>query len=179
MVRPYKSLEFATVLTASRFPEFLKHMVTDVLNLVWTVRQPGLQQATSAEILTTRVIKLFEGRNMADYMFVDFCSGSGGPTPMIAEQVNRGLEKSAQHIRFVLTDIKPNIRVWQNLTAKSDNISYIELPINATDPSNQKLSTIAHGSRVFRTFHGCFHHFEDREAKAILRASIQRSEGFG
>ena len=154
-------------------------MITDVLNLVWTVRQPGLQKVSSAETLTARVIKIFQGRRIEEYDFIDFCSGSGGPTPMLAEQVNRTRDLHDRRIQFILTDAKPNVPAWQSIAAKNEDVSYVETPVDATDVSTQSFGARLDQPRTFRTFHNCFHHFDDPEARILLRVALQQSDGFG
>ncbi|KAL8954710.1 MAG: hypothetical protein Q9193_007125, partial [Seirophora villosa] len=73
-----------------RFPAFLREKVQAALTLLWTTRFPPFQSLSPAS-LVARILQSVLGRSIDEYVFVDFCSGAGGPTPKLEREVNRAL----------------------------------------------------------------------------------------
>ena len=113
--------------------------------------------------------------DVANFTFVDACAGAGGPTPLMEERLNRKLRSQGKAAApFILTDLYPDLNAWKPIVKKSQNISYIETPIDAT-----KARRLAAPSRKeCRTFNLCFHHFDDPAAKAVLRSAVQEADAF-
>lgn len=91
-----------------------------------------------------------------------------------------------QPVRFVLTDLHPHVADWRRAAAASPNLSFVPEPVDAADaPADlleryKKAETGAEGAKkVFRLFNLAFHHFDDPLAKAILKNTVETSDGFG
>ncbi|KAH9890150.1 hypothetical protein F4778DRAFT_752785 [Xylariomycetidae sp. FL2044] len=90
-------------------------------------------------------------------------------------------------VEFILTDLHPHLTSWEEASKKSDNVSYIGVPVDAANAPRDLLSRSSgddggKGKKkkgVFRLFNLAFHHFDDELAKAILRNTVETSEGFG
>lgn len=120
---------------------------------------------------------------ISNYVYVDFASGAGGPTPFIEKDLNAQLLKDGkQEVDFVLSDISPHIEAWQALSKKSENLHYIPTSIDASDaPTKDVLLKDVPNTKskgVMRLFSLAFHHFDDDLAKKILKNTIETSDGF-
>lgn len=131
------------------------------------------------------------GSRVSDYVYFDFASGAGGPTPYIENHLNNVLtgagsgsdEVTTDHIKFVLTDIKPHVNAWKTIADKSENISYIAQSVDATNaPSAESLlrnvPDVKENKKVMRLFSLAFHHFDDDLAAKVLENTIETSDGF-
>lgn len=124
------------------------------------------------------------GTRVADYVYVDFASGAGGPTPYIEQHLNQTLrdEGRKEDVKFVLTDIKPHVAAWDAVAKKSDNVSYVAQSIDATDvpTADVLLKGVpdVKGKKVMRLFSLAFHHFDDDLASKVLENTIETSDGF-
>lgn len=102
---------------------------------------------------------------------------------------------TARPTQFVLTDLHPHVDDWAAAAAQSRNVHYATEPVDASaaeptailaaaglaaDPaSTSTQSTAPPPPRVFRLFNLAFHHFDDPLAAAILRNTVETSDGFG
>ncbi len=77
-------------------------------------------------------------------------------------------------VKFVLTDLWPDLKSWRAITQQSPNISYIERPIDATKP----VKLAEPGMKECRIFNLCFHHFDDPAAKQVLRSAVESTDAF-
>ncbi|KAL7622173.1 hypothetical protein AAE478_007676 [Parahypoxylon ruwenzoriense] len=90
-------------------------------------------------------------------------------------------------VRFVLTDLHPHVESWAAAAAKSDHLTYVPQPIDAAAAPTELLQQYlqnANGSGenkkgIFRLFNLAFHHFDDSLARAILKNTVETSDGFG
>ena len=164
------------------WPQFLREKVQDVLTLLWSSTQPlvvpNAPAALAAQVLTSTL-----GPNISDYVYVDFASGAGGPTPYIERTVNSSLSSQGKTpVNFVLSDIAPHLSAWTALSHQSPNLSYIPTPVDAANapPTADLLANVpaAEGKKVLRLFNLAFHHFDDPLASSILRNTIETSDGF-
>lgn len=105
-----------------------------------------------------------------------------------ADALVNGTEEGAEQrerepVRFVLTDLHPHVSDWEKAAAESPNLSFIRESVDAANaPPNDQLLGDYHRTsdkKVFRLFNLAFHHFDDPLAKAILRNTIETSDGFG
>ncbi|KAJ4190171.1 hypothetical protein NW755_005310 [Fusarium falciforme] len=158
------------------FPAFLRARVQDALTRAWMSNTP-LQSQSPATLAASLLIEHLDS-SLPDYTFVDFCAGGGGPTPSIARTVNTHLHsRGASPVRFVLTDLHPNVEAWDAVTKRNPLVTYEREPVDAS-AAPEHLSRRDDGTKPFRLFNLAFHHFDDDLAKAILRDTIQTSEGF-
>lgn len=166
------------------------------MTLAWTFQAPFLQKTSPAQLVASTLYNVLSSA-VRKYTYVDFCAGAGGPTPYIEQFLNdkiesrshdstqdqpeskstRGGRVSEEAVKFVLTDIKPHIPAWKALCKKSDNLSYIEQSVDASDAPADLLK--GDDKKVFRLFNLAFHHFDDPLAKSILRNTIETADGFG
>ncbi|KAK3682411.1 hypothetical protein B0T22DRAFT_282777 [Podospora appendiculata] len=83
-------------------------------------------------------------------------------------------------VQFVLTDLHPHVADWKSAAAASPNISYVASSVDAAAvPADLVGSYKRQGKKVFRLFNLAFHHFDDPLAKAILKNTVETSDGFG
>lgn len=190
-----------------RFPSFLRAHIQNALHEAWTTRAPIIQRASPASLAATLLYNHL-GSSLGSYTYIDFCAGSGGPTPAIERIVNRRLRhEGLPAVNFVLTDLHPNPEAWARAAAQSDHILYEPSPLDATaadaalldrytksrhDETPQSMrgvTVVSRGStgagkkqaeerKVFRLFNLAFHHFDDPLARAILKNTLETSQGF-
>ncbi|EME50265.1 hypothetical protein DOTSEDRAFT_122382, partial [Dothistroma septosporum NZE10] len=166
----------------------------DTLSARWTHRIPFLQKRCPAEIVadiineTLRDLSKSSPNSTSDqWKIIDFCSGSGGPIPLIESLINQRREDP---IPFLLTDPNPNLDSFIAVAAKSDGLSFIPQPVSAANPPFAVISTTTRGDKdasaragyetdgrkVFRTFCGSFHRFDDGVARKALRSTMETSD---
>lgn len=145
------------------------------------------------------------GRNVKDYTYVDFAAGAGGPTPFIEVGLNARIaaenhepepdlftnsdgsvvkrkppsrrQSNSGPVKFVLTDIHPHIADWTEAAKKSDNLSFIPTPVDATNVPKDLMEDT--GKKVFRLYNLAFHHFDDPLALEVLKNTLETADGFG
>ena len=154
----------------------------DYLTLGWTVKLPLLQSYAPCA-LAARTLTAVLGSRISDYVYVDFASGSGGPTPYFEKHVNQQLrERAEEEVKFVMSDISPHVHAWAVAAKKSENLSYVSRSVDATDapPAKHMLKHIpgVAGKKVMRLFSLAFHHFDDDLASKVLKNTVQTADGF-
>ncbi|KAI0002629.1 hypothetical protein F4779DRAFT_129828 [Xylariaceae sp. FL0662B] len=83
-------------------------------------------------------------------------------------------------VRFVLTDLHPHVEAWETAAGQSPYLTYVREPVDAASaPAKLLGQQVVDGKGVFRLFNLAFHHFDDRLARAILRNTVETSDGFG
>lgn len=222
---------------SDRFPSFLRAHVQAALTHAWNFRLPPLQASTPAALVAETLRRTLGGdAGAAQYTYIDFCAGAGGPTPDIERALNerllrrgdgsngstissssssspssmngigngngngaavvasteptpggregKGEGEGAQErdgaARFVLTDLHPHEAEWAAACKRSKHLSYIADPVDASDaPADLIARYTAPGKKVFRLYNLAFHHFDDGLARAMLRNTIETSDGFG
>ncbi|OJD35877.1 uncharacterized protein BKCO1_1400025 [Diplodia corticola] len=176
----------------SIYPPFLRRRCQAMLAAEWTHRLPLIQHASPADMAASLIVKALDELkdDGSSITVVDFCSGGGGPVPVIERLVNKKrAERNKPPIPFKMTDIKPHIDAWMTACARSPNLSYFPQPVDATDPPPAVMSTTVgpasgvdaqHGSkaRVFRLYCLAFHHFPDDLARKVLESTTNTSDGF-
>jgi len=116
---------------------------------------------------------------------VDFCSGAGGPVASIADELNTlRAETGASPVRFLLTDLRPNLVSWRRAQEESGGaVSFVEDPVDATMPLQGHLDRFSKDEfgregRQFGLYCLAFHHFSDDAARAVLRRAMETFDGF-
>jgi hypothetical protein len=151
--------------------------------------------------VSSTLLRLIPARSLPDYTFVDFCAGAGGPTPTIERTLNARLlaasssallngSPSTGPAQFVLTDLHPHLPSWSAASKRSENLTYISTPVDASAAPPDLLRLVSGGERrrhgrhmenkkIFRLFNLAFHHFDDPLAAAILKNTVETSDAFG
>jgi hypothetical protein len=156
--------------------------VQDNLTLGWINRLPIIQ-STSPAALVSRVLSTVLDSRVSDYVYFDFASGAGGPTPYIEKHLNEQLRKEGKEaVKFVLTDISPHVGAWEAVAKKSENVNYIAQSVDATNaPGTETLLENVPGvqnKKVMRLFSLAFHHFDDDLAAKVLENTVETSDAF-
>ncbi|KAK2030443.1 hypothetical protein LX32DRAFT_638154 [Colletotrichum zoysiae] len=161
------------------FPSFLRAHVQEGLYAAWVQKLPVIQVASPARV-AAQILQRMLGPRLSSYTFIDFCAGSGGPTPAIERHVNRHLTAQKQPaVDFILTDLHPNTDAWARAAAESDHIGYEPNSVDAAAAPRELVDGYtSKGKKVFRLFNLAFHHFDDPLAKAILKNTLETSDGF-
>jgi hypothetical protein len=157
------------------------------LALAWTFKTPVLQKTSPAQLVASTLRQVL-GDSIRQYTYVDFCAGAGGPTPVIAKELNKQLQPPAgtepvngeaarEPVKFVLTDLHPHIKDWVEASKKSPNLSFVSKSVDATNAPSDLIES--DGKKVFRLFNLAFHHFDDKLGKDILRNTLETADGFG
>ena len=174
-------------------PSSLCERLQTCLTLLWTLRFPVLQK-TSPAALASQALSRLVGYETAECVFVDYCAGSGGPTPWMERELNarrrqNGISEPAD---FVLTDISPHVSAWKQAAAESSHLHFIQTSVDATsspglllESKSLVLSSLASSEamqrlrhcKTFGLFFLAFHHFPDDLAKGILRAALDPTAG--
>lgn len=110
-------------------------------------------------------------------------------TPSYAAVANPSTKNTVVHddggaVDFVLTDLHPHVESWEAAAKKSDHLTYVSSPVDATHAPTHLLRKYAKTNGndkkgIFRLFNLAFHHFDDDLARAILKDTIETSDGFG
>ncbi|KAI1118231.1 hypothetical protein F5Y14DRAFT_399697 [Nemania sp. NC0429] len=192
----------------SWFPPFLRAYVQTGLTHAWTTRIPLLQPCSPAT-LVANILRRELGASVSSYAYIDFCAGAGGPTPHIEKALNKQLQTTSSPspssssppasyaaaaaasrdrggggggdgVDFVLTDLHPHVESWERAARDSPRLTYVSTPVDAAAAPRELIRRgKAGGKGVFRLFNLAFHHFDDPLARAILRNTVETSEGFG
>jgi hypothetical protein len=142
------------------FPNTIRESMMDCLRYIITVSK--IYQPVTPLII--------EGLHKTNTnQVIDLCSGGGGAILQIEKYINL---QSADKVKFVLTDIFPNINAFQLLTEKSKgNISF---SYNSVDASN-----VPSALKGFRTIFTAFHHFNKPFAKSVIKNAVDSKAGIG
>lgn len=174
----------------------LKHCCQNILTAQWTRRLPFLQQQSPAELAADAIddaLRSIEDINTANWTIIDFCSGAGGPVPLMESLVNHARkEHNLKPIPFELSDIEPNLDAWMEHSSLSEHLSFLPNPVDASHPPFSVISSTtsgvqdaafkqgyqSNGSKVFRLFCLSFHHFDDNTARKVLKSTLETSDAF-
>lgn len=139
---------------------------------MWRTKGPGRTSSTAAQACDILVEHL---PDPSSFTFIDACAGAGGPTPILEASLNEKLEARGQRpVPFILADLYPDFAAWRKIVAKSENITYVEVPVDATKATRYSTSD----RKECRMFNLCFHHFEDEAASAVLRSAVASADAF-
>ncbi|KAL8753482.1 MAG: hypothetical protein Q9184_005409 [Pyrenodesmia sp. 2 TL-2023] len=90
MAVPLPRIHFYEIDDQSWFPSILREKVQACLTLLWTQRFPPFQTRSPASLIA-HTLRTLLGPTIKDYIFIDFASGAGGPTPQFEREVNKTL----------------------------------------------------------------------------------------
>lgn len=170
----FPRLHLAEIEDQSWCPSWLREHSHKALRRTWRL---NLSHHGSPAVQACRVLidQLGGLKKAAEYTYVDACAGAGGPTPLLEKHMNEQLRSAGlESVRFTLTDLWPDIKAWKEITNESENISYVEQPVDATNAV--RLSGL--DSKECRMFNLSFHHFDDAAAEKVLSASVESADAF-
>jgi hypothetical protein len=131
------------------FPEALRQGETAYLAMAYRLFR-ALPHLWAEKILT--VLRQDEPSEI-----LDLCSGSGGPMPLVIEE----LVKLGYNVRATLTDLYPHPK-----SASNPRITWLAEPIDATHVPSSLVG--------LRTMFSGFHHFRPAAARAILKDAFDQ-----
>lgn len=167
--------------------------------MIWAFKVPLIQTKSPANLVAMTLYDVLSSR-IAEYTYVDFCAGAGGPTPFIEKDLNAKLmsreprspttptgritrssqstikDDAPREVKFYLTDLHPHVPDWTEAAKKSKNLSYVAEPVDAANAPKNLVDS--EGKKIFRLFNLAFHHFEDDLGRAILKNTIETADGF-
>jgi hypothetical protein len=142
------------------FPRSFRDGVTDALQFIMNlggVYDPIVPRLNSA--------MEFAGT----HRIVDLCSGAGGPWLRIQPILE---QKKHQPVDIYLTDIYPNVAMFEEVRkASHGKINY--------SPDSVDAARLPVQLKGFRTIFSSYHHFDPKEATAILRDAVANGQGVG
>lgn len=101
-------------------------------------------------------------------VLIDLCSGAGGP----ASHIGMELQRKGRDVKVVLTDLYPHLEAFDGAIAEAKGVvSCRRTPVDAT--------AVPDDLRGFRTIFNAFHHFRQRQAKAILKDAVDKRQPIG
>lgn len=135
------------------FPATIRDLATDYLHFLETtlrLYQPAI--GLLAEVL----------RNGNTNNIIDLCSGGGGAMPAVQAE----LAKQNLNPHITLSDLFPNDGAFRHLAVASNGtIRFHDQPVDARNVPPELQGV--------RTFFNSFHHFQPRDARAILADAVQ------
>ncbi len=141
------------------FPSSFRSLITDFLQhqlVTWNIYSA----------IVPIIEKVLQKTN--SHQIIDLCSGSGGELLQIQKTL---LEKEHHAVSALLTDKYPNLPAFKRISQLSEQINYIDKPIDATD--------VPENLTGFRTIFTAFHHFKPELAKKILQDAIDKKSPIG
>jgi hypothetical protein len=139
------------------FPRFLRHLVTDALEAIWN-------QTDLYRPIMPRLKLALEGAETR--LVVDLCSGGGGPW----FRLQPALASAGCSVSVCLTDKYPNQPAF-------DKASLQSLRAVTGYPKSVDANCPPYELTGFRAMFSSFHHFDPKEARAILADSFNCGEG--
>jgi hypothetical protein len=144
----------------SWFPNTIRESMTDFLRYFLTATN-FYQPVTP--IITDALRK--SGSNT----IIDLCSGSGGAIEKVLENINSA---TGEKVEIILTDKFSNLNAYRYLEKRSvGGIRHISMPVDATDVPPEL--------RGLRTIFSGFHHFDAKDAKAVISNAVQNEQAIG
>lgn len=167
------------------FPSWIREYAHLLLAQVWRTKGLGKSTTTASQACDILLEQLqlqdssssTKGEDISSFVFVDACAGAGGPTPILERTLNSKLQsRGCQPVQFVLADLYPHLDTWRQIVKRSECISYIEKPVDAT----RTVKYLPDGERKkeCRMFNLCFHHFDDDSARKVLRSAVKGADAF-
>ncbi|KAL3462756.1 hypothetical protein BJX64DRAFT_258549 [Aspergillus heterothallicus] len=173
---PWPRIQFHELGDQPWCPSWLHHHEQFSLTQLWNLLVPLWSNGS----LATQACTVIQDhlRNLPQYTIVDICAGAGGPTPIIEQTLNAHAEKQGREaVKFVLTDMFPPVDEWAKIAARQPNVSYVTESVDAR--AVKRLSgTVSEGKKECRIFNICFHHFDDEDARGILRSAVCEADAF-
>lgn len=170
----FPRLHLAEIEDQSWCPSWLREHSHKALARTWSM---SISKLGSPAVQACKILLDILGgpKNATKYTFVDACAGAGGPSPLLEQNMNEQLRAAGlDSVRFVLTDLWPDIVAWKRITSRSENISYIEHPIDAV----KGIRLSGPDKKECRMFNLSFHHFDDAVAEKVLASAVTSADAF-
>ena len=140
-------------------PEGVRNGITDYLQFI--LKETGMYWP-----ILPYIMRLLQKSNHKT--IIDLCSGGGGPIVTMAEGLN-AVDKKYQ---IILTDLYPNtLSFHYHQKSHPEIISYSKDAIDATNVPREMPGV--------RTLFTSFHHFNDIDAKSILKDAYKKKTPIG
>jgi len=164
------------------FPTSWRNYVTDILSFCWQLDPADLVPAPLVPTVvglqplvplltppTVIVAEILDNalRRAKQTTIVDLCSGGSGPIPKLSRELAKRRPQKEQAVRFLLTDLYPNIPAFENASRGNPGVDFHRQPVNA----------LACKVPGFRTLFGSFHHFDKRNARSLLQDAVHNNQG--
>jgi hypothetical protein len=138
-------------------PGVLRRAATDYLAQAIEVADPFAP-------LTSKLVELCKQTSTA--RFIDLCAGASGPWLRLHRSVSAQLGRS---VHVTMTDRYPNTIAFARVAeATAGAVAGEDAPVDAR--------AVPERLQGIRTMFDCFHHFQPREARAVLADAYQRRE---
>lgn len=129
-------------------PDIIRYTCQDVLTKQWIRKINYIQVASPAFTASERlapIVQMVSDIDERELEVFEFCAGSGGPTPIFEELINRDRQsKGLPPLQFSISDKYPNFRTWEKYKFRSNSLRAISESVDATNPPPVALS---HGSQ--------------------------------
>ncbi|KAH8196127.1 hypothetical protein TruAng_009694 [Truncatella angustata] len=137
---------------------------------------PYIEQALNASLSKSSTVlpapSTTDAASRVTPSYADVAAGGNGSAA--------GRDASSRAVDFVLTDLHPHPDSWSKIAAASRHVTYVPFPVDASAAPEGLIEKYTEGGkRVFRLFNLAFHHFDDPLARAILKNTVETSDGFG
>jgi hypothetical protein len=96
---------------------------------------------------------------------IDLCSGAGGPWPQLLPE----LRVTGTEVSVCLTDKYPNLEALKRVSDQVSGLRFESESISAMEVPSQLIG--------FRTIFTAFHHFQPKDAQAILASAVRDRQG--
>ncbi|KAF7531333.1 hypothetical protein G7054_g8964 [Neopestalotiopsis clavispora] len=161
------------------FPPYLRARVQDGLMHAWTFSLPFLW-SNSPATLVARILQRSLGSQVSQYTFIDFCAGAAAYAVYRKGSECLPVKLVAVFGPAAALDHGCRLEDHALIAAASKHVTYVPFPVDASDAPEGLIEKYkSRGRRVFRLFNLAFHHFDDPLARAILRNTVETSDGFG
>ncbi|MDF2158485.1 hypothetical protein [Algoriphagus sp. CAU 1675] len=137
------------------FPELIRNYMTDFLQFL----------ANKTKMFSPIVPKIEEilGKTQ-NHQIIDLASGGGGGLLSL----NQELIEKIPDVKFLMTDLYPNLKAFQYTQSQAPNFDYSEKPVDAMNVPNHL--------KGLRTMFLSFHHFRPKDAIQILQSAVKSNQ---
>lgn len=143
------------------FPQIIREGMMDFL-------RHGISWTNFYEPAAPLIKSTIESAGAGEARLIELCAGGGGGVLKMVSY----LDSINCHPKFMLTDLYPNISVYESLKLQSNGkIDFITYPVDALNVPEE--------IKGMRLLFSSFHHFRPEAAKAILADASTKKESIG
>ncbi len=155
-MRRYHLFEFHEL---AQFPTLWRNLVTDFLSFFAYFFRPY-------SVVSKRLAQAVELAGASK--IVDLCSGAARPILTVRDE----LQKRQQNIPIIVSDKFPNVEPFKKIENQyKGEVTPVYSSVDATDVPDE--------IDGFRTIFTAFHHFDQEDARKIIRDAIEKKQGIG